>query len=63
MTTILARYRSRGDTTAGSLDVQVKGTDYDDALARARARALALARARARKADGDDLLSVQTLEP
>ena len=53
MTTLLARYRRRGDTTAESLEVQVEGTHYDDALAQARAR----------KADSDDLLSVQTLEP
>lgn len=52
MTTILARYRRRGDTAAESLDVEVEGADYDDALAQARAR----------KADGDDLLSVQTLD-
>jgi hypothetical protein len=53
VTTLLARYRRHGDTTADTIEVQVEGDNYDDALTQARARAV----------DGDDLLSVLTLEP
>jgi hypothetical protein len=53
VTTILARYRRHGDTAADPGEVTVEAADYDTALAEARARAV----------DGDDLLSVLTLEP
>lgn len=49
---LLARYRRHNDTAAEPLEVVVEAASYDDAVAEARART----------ADGDDLLSVQTLE-
>lgn len=52
MTILLARYRRTGDTTTDSVEIQVEGPDYDTALADARART----------ADGDHLISVQTVQ-
>lgn len=49
---LLARYRRHGDTAADPLELVVEADTYDEAVAQARARA----------AEGDDLLSVQTLE-
>lgn len=49
---LLARYRRHNDTAADTLEVVVEAPDYETAVAEARARV----------AEGDDLMSVQTLE-
>lgn len=49
---VLARYRRHGDTSADVVEVLVEADSYGQALIQARARA----------ADGDDLISVQTVQ-
>lgn len=49
---VLARYRRRGDTSADVVEVIVEADSYGQALTQARART----------ADGDDLISVQTIQ-
>ncbi len=49
---LLARYRRHADSDAETLEVVVEAADYETAVVEARSRV----------AEGDDLLSVQTLE-